>query len=372
MIEEKKLFLEKLWNLENSDRPCFIIGDLGPKVKGGKAIKNALFSTEGSVSVKERLLDPDKYLEAQLDEIEQQKSLKGEYVPALCPSLGVITFPSAFGCEVIWWENDFPAVKPLEEDFDISDLPDPKLTDGVLGRILDYTKLFLSKTDGKIPIRLTDIQGPLDNAAMILGPNNFLMKLHTDPNSVHVLMKKVTDLMINYIKEFRAVVKQNGGEFVPAMFHPWMPDGSGISISNDECVMISPEMHDEFHVPYLNQISEEFGGIYIHSCGDWTHQFTSYDNIYNLVGVEFGASEAPYDKVLDHFNGKIVTACRVGFNRDIKFTGMNDFVSKIISTAKTTKGLFINVDITNGITEEPWEETDLEQIYSLIYNSKSE
>jgi hypothetical protein len=41
------------------------------------------------------LLGPAKYLKAQLNEIEAQLALRGDFVPALCPSLGVITFPSA-------------------------------------------------------------------------------------------------------------------------------------------------------------------------------------------------------------------------------------------------------------------------------------
>ncbi len=363
MSDNSREFLQRLWNLENDERPGFIIGDLGPKVKGGKAVKSALFSTDGDVTVNERLQNPEEYLKAQLQEIESQKKLRGDYVPALCPSLGVIAFPSAFGCEVIWWDNDFPAVKPVS---DLEAMPAPSMQSGVLQKILDYTEYFIDETDANIPIRLTDIQGPLDNAAMILGPNDFLMGLHTNPEFIKEMMQSVTDLMISYIKEFRALVKKKNAEFVPAMFQPWMPDGYGISISNDECVMISPEMHDEFHVPFINQLSEEFGGVYIHSCGDWTHQFSSYDNIYKLRGVEFGASEAPYAKVLDHFNGRIVTSCRVGFNRDIKFNGMNDFIKRVRSKAKTNNGLFINVDITNGIAEEPWEETDLDVLYKLL------
>ena len=55
--------------------------------------------------------------------------------------------------------------------------------------------------------------------------------------------------------------------------------------------MISAEMHEEFHVPYLNQLSEVFGGIYHHTCGKWTHQFGSLEKITRLRGLEFGAPE---------------------------------------------------------------------------------
>ncbi|MCX6150945.1 MAG: hypothetical protein NTX22_10500 [Ignavibacteriales bacterium] len=349
-----------------------MIGYVGPKIKGGKSVKSALFSTDGTDTVKDRLLDPEKYLNAQLEEISGQLKLKGDYIPSLCPSLGVIAFPSAFGCQVMWWEKDFPSVKAIINDdpMKVYEINKPSVTDGELGRILDYTKYFIEKTNGKIPIRLTDVQGPLDNAALIFGHSNLLMAMHTNPEEVHYLLKIVTEIMIDFIKTQREIVKKSGVEFVPSMFQPWLPDGFGISISNDESVMISSEMHDEFNVPYLNQLSEEFGGIYIHSCGNWLHQFSSLDKIKNLRGLEFGASEAGYEKVLDHFSGRIPLACRIGFNRDIKFNSMKDFVMRILKASKTNCGMFINVDIANGLLGIDWQETDLDEIYRIIIDNK--
>jgi uroporphyrinogen-III decarboxylase len=280
----------------------------------------------------------------------------------------VIGIPSAFGCDVIWWEKDFPAVKPVigENPEQVYELPQPRVTDGELGRVLEYTKLFVEKTNGKYPIRLTDIQGPLDSAALIFGHNNFLLAMHTHPQEVHRILQAVTRLTIDFAVAQRKLVTDMHAEFVPSMFQPWIPDRYGISVSNDECVMLSPEQHDEFSVPYLNQISEAFGGIYIHSCGSWTHLMSSLDKVHNLCGLEFGASEATYEPALDHFNGKIVLAARIGLHRDLKFDGMADFVQKLMSRAKTPRGLFINVDITNGIVDESWPATDLDRIYSLI------
>jgi hypothetical protein len=371
-IKASREFLSRLWQLENSERPGFMIGYVGPDVAGGEPIKSALFSTEGDDSVRKRLLNPEKYFLAQKAEIDSQLRLTGDFVPAFCPSLGVIGIASAFGCEVIWWEEDFPAVKSLPKltPESVNDLPRPRSDAGELSRILDYTRFFLEKTEGKYPIRLTDIQGPLDNASLIMGHNNLMMAMLSHPREVHTLIQRVTDLMIDFIKTQRELVYSHNAEFVPALFQPWIPDGFGISISNDDWVMISAEMHDEFHIPYLNQISEEFGGIYLHSCGNWSHQFSSLKKIHRLRGIEFGASEVPYQEVFEHWNGKVVLSCRVGFNREFTFRTMIDFVKRILQERKTNQGLFINVDITNGITGEEWGETDLSQIVQLIMNNR--
>ena len=361
-------FLARLWALENDDRPGFLVGYAGPRVKGGRPVRSALFSTEGKDSVRTRLRDPEKFLAAQLEEIEGQSRLRGDLVPTLCPTLGVIAIPSAFGAEVVWWENDFPAVRPLvgDDPEKLRALQRPRATDGELRRILDATRVFLERTGGRMPIRLTDIQGPLDNAALIMGHTAFLEALITAPREVHRLLDMVTGLMIEFAAAQRGFVRAGGAEFVPSAFQPWLPDGRGISVANDVAVMLSPELHDEFGVPYLNRLSDAFGGVYIHSCGDWTHLFPSLEKVRGLRGLEFGASEAPYAKVLERFGGRTVLACRVGLHRDIRFDGMADFVRRVLAAAPTPRGLFIHVDITNGLVDADWPETDLDEIYGLI------
>lgn len=362
---EAQQFLERLWRLENDERPGFLIGYAGPRVIGGEAPASALFSTDGPVSVKERLLDPRKYLAAQLEEIESARKLPGDYVPSLCPSLGVVAIPSAFGCEVVWWEGDFPSVKPIiEEDPEkVRDLPRPEATDGVLGRILDYVRFFREETGDRYPIRITDIQGPLDSAALIWGHNDFLLALATRPKEVHELLDAVTDLTIEFVKKMHGAA---GPGFVPSLFQPWIPGRKGISVSNDECVMISAEMHDEFSIPYLNRLSDAFGGIFVHSCGNWLHQLESLDKVRNLRGVEFGASETPFEPVAKHFGGRAVVSCRVGLNRDFPFVGMADYVRRIQEWKATNCGLFIQVDVTNGILGPDWPPTDLDEILCLL------
>jgi hypothetical protein len=367
-LPDHRHFLRRLWNLDNDERPGFMIGYAGPAVRGSTPVRSALFSTDGPDTVRDRLRDPDKFLRAQFEELAGQGALRGDVVPSLCPAIGVVGVPSAFGCEVIWWERDLPAVRPVIGDNPeaVFDLPRPTVRSGELGRILDYTRHFITAAGGAYPIRLTDIQGPLDSAALVFGHSNFLTAMITHPEAVHHLLRLVTELTIDFVKEQRRIVREAGVEFVPSLFQPWIPDGFGVSVSNDECVMISAALHDKFNVPCLNMLSEEFGGIYLHSCGNWIHQFPSLANVRALRGHEFGASEVPYETVLHHFGGRIALACRVGLNRTTTFAGMADYVRRIRATSRTNRGLFINVDITNGIVDDNWPVTDLDEIYALL------
>jgi hypothetical protein len=41
-------------------------------------------------------------------------------------------------------------------------------------------------------------------------------------------------------------------------------------------------------------------------------------------------------------------------------------VRRVRNASRTYRGLFINVDITNGLLDDSWLETDLEEIYNLF------
>ncbi len=357
---DRRAFLERLWRLENEERPGFVIGDMGP---GGEGMASALFSAgEDGESLRERLLDPDRYLRAQMEEIERQAAVKGDYVPTLCPSLGVVAIPSAFGCPVVWSDDTFPAVKPVvgEDPERVFDLPRPAVTDGLLGRILDYTAFFREKTG--LPIRVTDVQGPLDSAALVFGHAEFLLAMRTAPRAVEHLLDLVTDLTIDFVRAQR----EAAGDFVPSLFQPWMPDGHGVSLSNDDGVMISADFHDRFCVPRLNRISRAFGGVYLHSCGDWEHLLPSLENVEGLRGLEFGAGETLFGAVADRFGGRVVLSTRVGLNRDIHFRSIAEYVRTILERKSTNRGLFVQVDVTNGIPGDDWVGTTLDEVYELL------
>ncbi len=178
-------------------------------------------------------------------------------------------------------------------------------TDGELARILAYTRYFIEPTGGAIPITAGGHAGPPRfGGAHARARHVPRLALYTHPADMHRLLGMVTDLTIRFAKAQRELCRALGGEFVPSMFQPWMPDGIGVSISNDECALVSAAMHDEFSVPYINRISEAFGGVYIHSCGAWAHQIPSLKKVKNLRGLEFGASEAPFEPVLEEFAGR--------------------------------------------------------------------
>ena len=132
------------------------------------------------------------------------------------------------------------------------------------------------------------LQGPLDTAYLVWEPSAFMVAMYTNPKEVHHLMRLVTDLIIKFVKEMRSRCP----EFIPCHYPPlYLPDGRGISISDDCLAVVSPKLYEEFALPYVNELSEEFGGAFIHSCGDFVHQLDNLTKVHELRGLNFGATE---------------------------------------------------------------------------------
>jgi hypothetical protein len=209
--------------------------------------------------------------------------------------------------------------------------------------MLNVTDYFVTSTGERFPIQMTDIQSPVDTAYLIWDSTAFMMAMYDHPRKVHHLMRLVTDLTIEFVKEHRA----RSPEFIP-MHYPaiWYPDGMGLAISDDALAVLSPQTYNEFALPYTNELAEEFNGVFIHSCGDIRHQFDNLEKVYKLRGINFGATETPFESVWERFNGRTAIVPHTGLNKDIHFTTQIEFVQHILRVKTHNRGLLIVVDPT--------------------------
>jgi len=104
-----------------------------------------------------------------------------------------------------------------------------------------------------------------------------------------------------------------------------------------------PKLYREFALPYVNELSEEFGGIIIHSCGNFTHQLDNLAKVHTLRGLNFGASETPFEAVWERFGGKTGILPHFGLNKDFPFDSHVEFMEHILRTATHWRGLCILV-----------------------------
>lgn len=325
---------EALWSLEDVGRPLWMI-PTPPVLSVGAT---------GRVSWRSLLQDREVQLNAQIGLLGYRESLDldDDFVPHIQANQGVTVFASAFGCEVEFFDHTLswahPVIRPEDPAEKVYDLPVPAITDGQLGTILEWGDYFVEKTGRRYALAITDLQGPLDTAYLVWEPSAIMLGMYTNPKEVHHLMRLVTDLIIEFVHEQRRRVP----EFMPCHFPPcWLPDGRGIAVSDDCLAVLSPPLYEEFALPYLNELSDEFGGVFVHSCGNFMHQLHNLEKVHDLRGLNFEASEMPFDAVWERFGGRTAIVVHRGLNKAIPFDSEADYVRHVLGIRTHNRGLCV-------------------------------
>ena len=253
--------------------------------------------TSGSLgySIYEIAYDEDKMLKQQLNNISLTMRHKTDFCPFLEPWHCVPIYVEPFGTEIIWFENEWPATKPIIYDnpMDVYKLKPKKVWESDLWKKLKKTiEHFQKYTHGDIPVSTTDPQGPMANATLLWQTDEFFVACYTNPKEVHYIMNLLTEQFIEY---YDAQLKIIDNPAFPGHSFPLGESGRGISISDDNAVMLSPALYEEFCLPYYAKISEYYNGLYLHSCGNFMHNLGSMLKIPKLRAINYHSSPKDMD-----------------------------------------------------------------------------
>lgn len=214
-------------------------------------------------------------------------------------------FASAFGCKIHVYDlaTNAAAMPMLETAAEADALPEPELDGPVFSRIFDLARLMRKELGPDVPICVPDIQSPLDVAALIWNKQYFFEAMIDTPESVHNLIGKCKRFMIKFIDAYIAEIGEVNLCHCPYF---WAPPKLGISLSEDEIGALSREMFYEFCLPTLTELSNRYGGIFLHCCANADHQYEGLQKLPNFRGFnrELGASDRRL--TVNTFAGKTV------------------------------------------------------------------
>lgn len=292
-VEESKARLKKAYRMEAVDHIPVV---QTTKVKLDYSIYDIVYKKEAM-------------LHQQLSNISATMRHKTDYCPMLAPWHGVGMYAELFGCEIHYFENDWPWAKPLITDNpeDVYKLKPKKLEESDLWQHLFKTMDYFQKnTSGDIPICATDPQGPMATASMIWRTEDLLCACYTNPEEVHYLLNLVTDVFIEFYEKQMARIENPA---YPGWGFPLGETGLGISISDDNAAFMSPKLYEEFCVPYNARIAKHFNGLYLHSCGNWMHNIPLAVKIPQLRAINYHS--APRDGEPEKYRSIIGDSCAV-------------------------------------------------------------
>lgn len=177
--------------------------------------------------------------------------------------------------------------KPIDLDrainADVTDLAGS----GQVPMVLDYLRFFKEHIVPGVKIGCPIAMGPFNIIDAMLGTDLWLL-LHDAPDKIHVLMAKITDVIIRLVKLYKEVL---GESLDTAEIGPLYLARGGVKIGSDSMVMVSPAMYKEFVHPYTERLCREFSGGYHHSCGYYPKHFEFLCRAEHLTCINFGQPE---------------------------------------------------------------------------------
>lgn len=264
--------------------------------------------------------DMELSLGLQLAALKASMDFKMDIPNFLEPWYGIGTIASAFGVDYQWHKGQAPAVKQsfksvaevLNQDIvPVSQTPIGKQT-------LEMIEYFMDRTEGKMPISLTDTQSPMNIASHIIDSSNFYISFFDDPEGLKNLLDIIAGLLIDFNQKQMELI---GDRLVkPGHGFASSREFSGLGMSDDIMIMLSPQQYSEFCYESMQKAGKPLGGPVFHSCGNWSGKAEAVRNIPGLEAVDGAFTEQTDPDINDaprigetfHNTGIVVNARMVG------------------------------------------------------------
>lgn len=242
---------------------------------------------------KERCENPALMLQAELDNIRWHLEAKDDYLPTCRVQFGSGQVASAFGSEIIVFEQSLPAAKthPLTDINDVYHLEKPLVNAGWYAKVQEFSRFYLANMPDGVKLHLPDIQGPFNNAHLIRGDEIFV-DLYDNPNAVGKLLDIVTDFMIDLISSLKPFVHWTDGWFYD-MGSLWKGTAR---LCNCSTQMIGPEFYESLVYPQDVRFMKAIGGGRIHNCGKNPSIVRRFLSIPELSGIDY---DLDYDDLFE-------------------------------------------------------------------------
>lgn len=237
----------------------------------------------------------------------------GQMMGVRC-NYGSSILPSLFGPELFIMDDEFntlPTSKPLERGKEtirkLIEKGVPELKEGLGAKTFEMGRRFVEigrkypKVGEFTSIYHPDLQGPMDVVEVLWGSQLFI-DIIDEPQLVKDFLSLITDSYIAFMKEWNKIVmpyKIDGC----SVHWSFMQKGN-IMLRDDSAMNFSPEVFEEFILPYNQRLLHEFDGGGMHFCGRGEHFVplaVKMDKLYaiNMSQPQYNNMESIYQNTVD-------------------------------------------------------------------------
>lgn len=264
------------------------------------------------VSVNEAQEDPEKMVIQQMKLCSDILAAGTGAAMSVRANYGTGIMPSLFGAELFYMDEEYntlPATRPMKGGWDrLAALVDhgvPDLESGFGRRVLETSAFFRDlfkdypKIQQWVKIAQPDLQGPMDVCELLWGSDLFV-DLLMNPEHVKELLEVITDTYSAFMRRWLAAVEPDNcvGVYFGMLYR------GKIMLREDSAMNLSPDMFQEFIVPYDQRLMDEFDGGAIHFCGRGEHfiphavKIRGVD-VLNLTQPEYNDMEKVFQATVD-------------------------------------------------------------------------
>ncbi len=232
----------------------------------------------------------DNYQRAQ----KRVEWLPDDSMPFLNPFSGTEIFAAAFGSHVARPDGSMPFAEPMvTTSVEAAKLKVPDLDSPSLAILFEIADELRRRAGDDALLALPDIQSPMDIAALLWDKTHLFCAMLDEAEAVKEVAAKAMELLTKFLDEW---FSRYGKEFIAHYPAYYMP--CGLTLSEDEIGSVSPEMFEEFFLPFLAELSERYDGIGIHCCARSRHQWEGFKKIPKLRFVNLGGPNQAEDIVV--------------------------------------------------------------------------
>ncbi len=245
-----------------------------------------------NIHINDTIQDIDLMLQAQLSGVIQALSTRTQNL-CIRANYGTGILSSLFGAEIYSMPrktNTLPTTKSFNDTEIIRSLTEkdiPSLTNGLGKNVFAFGELCAEAFEPYplvkkyVEVYHPDTQGPLDIAELLWGGEMFFA-MYDEPELVHNLLKLIQDTYIAFLERWFELFPSKGEVHChwPSLRHR-----GHILLRNDSAMNLSPQLYQEFSVPYDTALLSHFNGGAMHFCGRGDHYIESLCSIPNLTGI---------------------------------------------------------------------------------------
>ncbi len=195
------------------------------------------------------------------------------FLPGDWVEFGMASEPSSFGCPVHFFHDQTVGIGHLItsaddlDDLDDLPVPDPR-RDGLMPLALSKIRLLRGElAERGRRLRIVAARGPLNVAGFLMTIPEFCVAVKTDPERVHRLLDKTTELVIRWLEAQAEAAGEIGG----------------ILLLDDICGFFSEEEYLEFAHPRLKRIFEHFSvPVKMFHNDNFGNRYTTFPHIADL------------------------------------------------------------------------------------------